>query len=134
MLLECERALEARAGQLDAREQSAVGRAAALEESLILAREQLASAAHRADRLESTLQERDAEGARLRVRIEAMDVESADVRAKLERLSAAHQAERARLEERHAAAEAHWLTEIDRARQQAKDQDQIGRASCRERV
>jgi chromosome segregation ATPase len=52
-----------------------------------------------------------------------MDVESADVRAKLERLNATHQAERTRLEERHAAAEAHWLTEVDRARQQAKDQD-----------
>ncbi len=122
-LIQSEQTLEARARDLDRREQSAAWRAAALEESLALAREQLASFTQRNDRLEVTLQERDAEGARLRARIEALDAEVAHGRAKLEASTASHQAERTRLEERHAAAEAHWLTELDRARQHAKSQE-----------
>jgi chromosome segregation ATPase len=56
------------------------------------------------------------------VRIEALEASAADLRTQLESARAAHQTERTRLEERHAAAEAHWLTEVDRARQSAKEQ------------
>ena len=118
---EHERGLEARAGQLDERDRATALRASALEESMVLAREQLTAANQRAERLESALQERDTECTRLRTRIEAQEAGSEELRAKLEAQVGAHQAERTRLEERHAAAEARWLTEVDRARQAAKD-------------
>jgi len=53
----------------------------------------------------------------------SLEASAADLRTQLESARAANQTERTRLEERHAAAEAHWLTEVDRARQSAKEQD-----------
>lgn len=116
-----ERALEILDRQLDERDQATVQRAAALEDSLALAREQLAVANQRAERLETTLQERAAECVRLSGRIEPLETIVTELRTKLEASAATHQAERARLEERHAATEKHWLTEVDRARQLAKE-------------
>jgi hypothetical protein len=116
-----ELALESRDRELTERERASAARAAALEESLSLAREQLAAANQRAERLEGSLQERDAEGARLRTRVEGLEGTTDELRTKLEVAEAANQAERARLEERHTAAETRWLTEVDRARQAAKE-------------
>ncbi|MDB6008455.1 MAG: hypothetical protein JWL65_705 [Gammaproteobacteria bacterium] len=114
-------ALIARARQLDEREQTMAARALALEEGLALARDQLVAGNRRAERLEATLQEREAECSRLRVRIEALEGDATDLRTKLETTNAGYQAARTRLEERHTAAEARWLLEVDRARQTAKE-------------
>jgi chromosome segregation ATPase len=75
----------------------------------------------RAERLEARLLERNTEGARLRAKGEELERSIADLRMKLDATVTAHQAERTRLEERHATAEARWLTEVDRARQVAKE-------------
>jgi hypothetical protein len=116
-----EEALDARTKQFHAQEQATVTRAAALEESLELARDQLVAANRRADHLESTLQGREAECARLRKRTDSLESDAADVRSKLDATVAAHQMERSTLDERHAAAEARWLGEVDRARLAAKE-------------
>lgn len=116
-----EEALIARARQLDEREQTMAARALALEEGLALARDQLVAGNLRAERLEATLQERETECSRLRVRNEVLEGDATDLRTKLETTNAGYQAERTRLEERHAAAEVRWLLEVDRARQTAKE-------------
>jgi hypothetical protein len=102
------------------REQAEAARTAALEDSLALACEQLAAANQRAHALEASVQQRDAECARLRERIEIIEAACADWRNELDVASAAHHAERVQIQERHAAAESHWLLEVDRARQHAK--------------
>ena len=107
--------------QLNDREYTAASRNAALEEALALAREQLLAANHRAEALESALQERAAEALRWRTRAETLEASSGELRAKHDADTTAHRAERTNLQERHAAAEAHWLTEVDRARQSAKE-------------
>jgi chromosome segregation ATPase len=96
-------------------------RAAAIEESLTRVREQLSAANQRAESLDAALRARDAEGVRLRDRMTVLEETSADLREKLDAVTAAHQVERTKLEERYSAAEARWLTEVDRARQLAKD-------------
>jgi DNA repair exonuclease SbcCD ATPase subunit len=116
-----EQALDERTRHLTEREQVTAARTGALEEALALAREQLTVTNQRAQALEQSVQERATEGARLRTRLDALETESANWRAKLEAASAAHQAERGQLQERYAAAERHWLLEVDRARQHAKD-------------
>jgi len=116
-----EQALETRTRQLGDREQVTATRAAAIEESLTRVREQLSAANQRAESLETALRARDAEGVRLRERITVLDESSADLREKLDAVTAAHQVERTKLEERYSAAEARWLTEVDRARQLAKE-------------
>jgi chromosome segregation ATPase len=99
-------------------------RADVLEEGISLAREQLSTASRRAERLETTLQERDSECMRMRAHIESLGAALSELRGKLDGMADVHQAERTRLEERYAAAEAHWLTEVDRARQGAGASDQ----------
>ena len=116
-----EQALETRTRQLADREQVTATRAAAIEESLTRVREQLSAANQRAESLEMTLRARDVEGVRLRDRITVLEGLSADLREKLDAVTAAHQVERTKLEERYSAAEARWLTEVDRARQLAKE-------------
>jgi chromosome segregation ATPase len=120
-LTEGEQALAGRARELTEREHAMAARAAALEESLTLAREQLLAANQRAEVLERSAQERAAEGARLRSRVETLEAECAHERARLDAANAAHHNERAQLQERYAAAESHWLLEVDRARQHAKE-------------
>jgi Plasmid replication region DNA-binding N-term len=120
-LLAREQALKARSQQLGEREQGGAIRAAALEESVALAREQLSAANRRADNLEVTLEERDRECYRLRSRIEALDASCADLRGKIDAAAASHQTERTKLQEQYTAAEARWLMEVDRARQVAKE-------------
>src|ERR1700730_1731366 len=78
-----ELAMEGRTRQLREREPGAMGKAAALEQSLTLAREQLSAANRRAERLEAILEERDADCGRLRLRIEAIEASATDLRAKL---------------------------------------------------
>ena len=116
-----EQMLETRYQQVAERERALTERAGALEESLSLAREQLAANNQRAQALERSVQERDAEGARLRTRIESIEAECTDWRVKFDAASTAHQAERGQIQERHAAAESHWLVEVDQARQHAKE-------------
>jgi chromosome segregation ATPase len=84
-------------------------------------REQLSAANQRAESLETMLRARDAEGVRLRDKMAVLEESSADLREKLDAVTAAHQVERTKLEERYSAAEARWLTEVDRARQLAKE-------------
>jgi chromosome segregation ATPase len=116
-----EGALQSRARQFEENEHATLARAAVLEESIGLAREQLSAANQRAERLETHVQERDTECSRLRARIEALEASAAEFRTQLEAARTAHQADRTRLEERYTAAEAHWLTEVDRARQTVKE-------------
>jgi chromosome segregation ATPase len=88
---------------------------------LALAREQLLAANQRADRLEGSIQARETETKRLRIRTDSLEADADQLRNKLEVAAVAHQAERIKLDERHAATEARWLVEIDRARQAAKE-------------
>jgi chromosome segregation ATPase len=120
-LVEREEALGVREQQFLEQEQAAIARAAAQEESLALAREQLLAANQRADRLEASLTGRETECERQRVRIDALETDAAQLRQKSEAAAAAHQAERTKLDERHAATEGRWLVEIDHARQAAKE-------------
>lgn len=83
------------------REQTEDARAAALVESLALACEQLSAANRRAETLESTLYERDAECVRLRTRVEKLDAFSADLRGKFDDANATHQVERRELQEHY---------------------------------
>jgi hypothetical protein len=120
-LAQQEQALQTRERALTEHERSSAARAAALEESLTLARNQLFAANQRAEALESNVQEWDRECQRLRARVDMLEAHGADARAKLDAVIAAHQAERAQLRERYAASEARWLLEVDRARQQARE-------------
>lgn len=119
-LAEREQAFEERNRQLTEREQATAARMCALEESLSLAGEQLAVANQRARALETSVQERDCEGHRLRARTESLEAECADGRTKFDAAAVAHHGERVQLQERYAAAERHWLLEVDRARQPSK--------------
>ena len=120
-LAQQERVLQTRECELTERERTSATRAAALEESIALAREQLLAANQRAEALESSVQEWDHECQRLRARVDILETSGTDARTKLDAVIAAHQAERAQLQERYAAAEARWLLEVDRARQQARE-------------
>jgi chromosome segregation ATPase len=120
-LAQHEAALQERAQQLTEREQAAAVRGSALEESLSLAREQLSATNQRAAGLEKSLQERDGECARIRTQLERLDASATEARAQFDAAAAAHHGERAQLQERYARAESHWLLEVDRARQQAKE-------------
>jgi DNA repair exonuclease SbcCD ATPase subunit len=90
MIAEQEQALQTREQKLIERERTSTARATALEESLTLAREQLAAANRRASSLERSLQERENECARLRTRIEVLDVTVSELHAKLNAASIAH--------------------------------------------
>lgn len=116
-----EQHLEDGTKHLAERESAMAARTGALEESLVLAREQLTAANQRAQALERSVQERDAENARLRSRVEKLEAARAAASAKLDAAALAHQSERSQLQERHASAERHWLLEVDRARQSAKE-------------
>jgi chromosome segregation ATPase len=120
-LAEREHVLKIQTEHLTAREQAGVSRAAAVEESLAFAREQLSAANRRAETLETTLRERDTECVRLRTRIETLETFSADLRGKFDAATATYQTESGKLQEHYATAEARWMTEVDRARQGAKD-------------
>jgi chromosome segregation ATPase len=120
-LAERESALDTHTQKILEQEQVTVARATALEESVALARDQLLAANQRADRLETSLQAREAECARLQTRIDDLEAAAVHLRTKLDAAAAVHHAERTKLEERHAAAEARWLNEVDRARQSAKE-------------
>lgn len=117
-------ALSAAAAELCERETALAARAAGLEESMALAREQLLAANQRAEHLEAALAERDGESIRLRTRMESAEAETQTLRGKLEAALAFTQAERLKLEERYQSAESRWLTEVDRVRQHAKEQEQ----------
>ena len=118
-----EQALSAAAAELTERETALAARAAGLEESIALAKEQLLAANQRVERLEAALADRDAELIRLRSRIESAEAQAETHRGKRDAAIAAHQAERLRLEERDQSAESRWLTEVDRVRQNAKEQE-----------
>jgi hypothetical protein len=130
-IVEREGAFEAREKKFLEEERAATARAAALEESLGLAREQLLAANQRADHLEISLHGRETECTRLCKRVDSLETDAVDLRGKLDATVAAHQAERTKLDERHAATEARWLGEVDRARQSikemAKEQQQQGK-------
>lgn len=118
-----EQALGTVATELTERETALAARAAGLEESIALAKDQLLAANQRAERLEEALADRDTESARLRSRTESAEAQAETLRGKLDTAIAAHQAERAKLEARNEAVESRWLTEVDRVRQSAKEQE-----------
>jgi hypothetical protein len=120
-LVEREEALTVREQQFLEQEQAAIARAAAQEESLALARGQLLAANQQTDRLEVSLQARETETERQRIRTGLLESDAAQLRDKLEVAAAAHQAERTKLDEHQAATEARWLVELDRARQAGKE-------------
>jgi Plasmid replication region DNA-binding N-term len=131
-IAQCEHALDERTRHLTEREQATAARKGALEEALALARDQLAASNRQADALETALQKREAECIRLRSRIEALEESSAKILKRLDTATATHQAERVKLEERYASAEAHWLIEVDRARQLAKDAAKDHERQCKD--
>jgi hypothetical protein len=116
-----EQALETRAAELAEREHAAAIRSAALEESLTLVREQLAAAGRGAERLEGTLNEREAECGRLRARVESLETLATGLRSQLDASTEAFQRERTQRQEHYAATERHWVSEVDRARLAARD-------------
>jgi predicted nucleic acid-binding Zn-ribbon protein len=118
-----EQALSAAAAALNERETALAARAAGLEESIGLAKDQLLAANQRAERLEAALADRDAETLRLRSRIESAEALAESFREKHDAALVAHQGERLRREERNQSAESRWLTEVDRVRQNAKEQE-----------
>ncbi len=116
-----ETALDARERSFIEQEQAAGAGAEAREEHLVLALEQLHAANLRADRLELSLQAREADTAHLRERNGTWEVEVRQLRSALDRSVATHQAERVKLDERHAASESRWLVELDRTRLSARN-------------
>jgi chromosome segregation ATPase len=116
-----EQALAARATELAEREQAMAARAATIEESLTLAREQLAIANRTIAGLQSDVRELDAEREWSRTRIEALEGECQDLRRRIDAAAKDAARERTLMQERHEATERHWLAEIDRARQAVKD-------------
>jgi hypothetical protein len=117
----------AREKELLEKESAIAARAAAHEEGLTLARDQLAASNQRADRLETSVQAREADVARLQRKLDEAALELGMLREKFEFAAESHQRERFKLEERYAAAESRWLTEVDRARQQAKQLERIAK-------
>jgi Plasmid replication region DNA-binding N-term len=100
----------AREQKLLEKESAIAARAAAHEEGLALARDQLAASNQRADRLEISVQAREADVARLQRKLDEFELEVGMLREKFELAAEAHQRERLKLEERYAAAESRWLT------------------------
>jgi hypothetical protein len=122
-LVDREALFEAREQKLGEQESAITARAVAHEEGLALARDQLAAANQRADRLELSLQTRETDLARLQRKLDGFEIEVVTLRERLEFDARAHQRERLKLEERYGAGEARWLTEVDRARQQSKQHE-----------
>lgn len=96
------------------------GRSAALQEALIVAKEQLEHANQRARVLEAALGKRDAELAQTRGEHVRLTEDLERVQSKRDSDRAAATQERARLVSRHEATETRWLNEVDRGRQALK--------------
>jgi hypothetical protein len=79
--------------------------------------------ARESERLEAALADPDSETIRLRARIESAEALAESFREKHHAVLTAHETERLRLEERHQSAESRWITEVDRVRQNAKEQE-----------
>ena len=103
----------AREKELLEKESAIAARAAAHEGGLTLARDQLAASNQRADRLETSVQAREADVARLQRKLDEAALELGMLREKFEFAAESHQRERFKLHERYAAAESRWLTEIN---------------------
>jgi chromosome segregation ATPase len=97
------------------------------QRSLTLARDQLGASNQRADRLEISVQAREADVARLQRKLDEFEPEVGVLREKFELAAEAHQRERLKLEDRYGAAESRWLTEVDRARQQSKQHERAAK-------
>jgi hypothetical protein len=110
-------ALEERERSVAEQSQALDLRRGALEEALALAREQLAAANRRAETIERASEERIVELVRLRARGAATEGDLARTQKLLE-------SEREKLQERYDTAETRWLSEVDRARQLAREQVQ----------
>jgi hypothetical protein len=111
-----EQALSAAAAELTKRETALVARAAGLEESMAFAQPARGAAGGGARR----------PGRRIDPAIESHGIRRGPGRThrgKHDAAIAAHQAERLRLEERYQSTESRWLTEVDRVRQNAKEQE-----------
>jgi hypothetical protein len=118
--------------QLSDREQAAATGQAAIEETVQMARDQLAVVNRTVASLEATLLERDIQQEETRTRIEGLEASCEELQEKIETQASAHQDERARLREQHAAAESRWLLEVDKARQAAKDAQKEHEGAARE--
>jgi hypothetical protein len=116
-----EQGLENWQAKLAERERVTAAHSAALEEGVTLAREQLAAANRASAALEASLQERDADCGRLRDRVQTLEVSCAELRGQLEAAAVAYQSERDKLQAYHEASQRRWMTEVDRAREGAKE-------------
>lgn len=106
------------------REQAALERAAALEDGLALVREQLTAANERAAALEGHLNARTAEAQRLSEQIEHWHGLAREAQMRTDAALTAHATERAELQAHSTQAERHWMLELDRTRQAARDSAQ----------
>jgi hypothetical protein len=119
-LAEREDALQARESGLERAQALAGERNKALEDALALAREQLLAANRRAETLEGTLRSMEEELSRLRGQHERLENESRDLRRLQAAMRTEFESERTRINTRHEGTETHWISEVDRARQQGK--------------
>ena len=122
-LTERERALEQQGHRFTHTLAEFEAREGTLSQALEFARNQATAANQRAETLELALREREEALDALTVRLDAVTAECTQLRNQMELERAAAQAARERDHERSASAEARWLHELDRARQEGKEVD-----------
>lgn len=128
-----EEALAARERELEEARQALTARGSALEESLALARVQLAEANQRAAALEQALRERDEALGHAHRRLEQLESRATMLDERVQAEREARRTERASFDERYDAAERRWLTEVDQARERLKAADKQTRIDGAER-
>jgi chromosome segregation ATPase len=133
-LAQRDRELAARERHLEEERQAVAARGSALEESLALARAQLAESNQRAGALEQALRERDESLARMQQRLEQLEAHALIQAGKLEAEQAARLAERTKFDERGEATERRWGIEVDQARERLKMTEKQARANATERT
>lgn len=126
-------ALQAAEAESARKQEALQQRTEALEESLVLARSQLADQAGQIERLQQDLRGRDKELASTRESLVNLVRDRDDERRRHEEQLQAHAHERERIQERAAGSERRHLEEVDRARQAAKDA-QRNLAECERRL
>ena len=123
VLMGRERALEQQSERLILERAELEAREGTLTQALESARSQVTAANQRAQTLESALREREEALKALTIRLEAATAECAQVRNQMDSERATALSTRAKDQERSASAEARWLHELDRARQEGKEAD-----------
>jgi hypothetical protein len=123
VLMRREQGLEQQGAQLILERAELESREGTLTQALEFARNQVTAANQRAQTLEGTLREREEALKALMVRLESATAECTQLRNQMDSERAAALSTRAKDQERSASAEARWLHELDRARQEGKELD-----------